>query len=120
MVLPLWRYQARRALMWVLYRRSPCSRAPDRPPGRQVGPGWLWGPSRSGEAMSYRVTLIEGDGIGPEVTGATTEILRAAGAPLEWERVPAGMGAYEKYGNPLPDGVLKSLRANRVGLKGPL
>lgn len=70
--------------------------------------------------MSYRVTLIEGDGIGPEVTGATTEILRAAGAPLEWERVPAGMGAYEKYGNPLPDGVLKSLRANRVGLKGPL
>lgn len=70
--------------------------------------------------MSYRVTLIEGDGIGPEVTGATAEILRAAGAPIEWEKVSAGQAAFEQYGNPLPDGVLASLRANRVGLKGPL
>lgn len=70
--------------------------------------------------MSYRVTLIEGDGIGPEVTGATTEILKAAGAPIEWEKVLAGEGAFEAHGEPLPAGVLTSLRKNRVGLKGPL
>jgi len=70
--------------------------------------------------MTYRVTLIEGDGIGPEVTGATCRVLEAAGAPVEWERVLAGEKAYEELGHPLPDGVLKSVRANRVGLKGPL
>jgi isocitrate dehydrogenase (NAD+) len=70
--------------------------------------------------MGYRVTLIEGDGIGPEVTGATCEILHAAGAPVEWERVLAGAKAYEKLGNPMPEAVFKSIRANRVGLKGPL
>jgi len=70
--------------------------------------------------MTYRVTLIEGDGIGPEVTGATCRVLEAAGAPVEWERVLAGERAYEELGHPLPEGVLKSVRANRVGLKGPL
>ncbi|MEZ4317481.1 MAG: isocitrate/isopropylmalate dehydrogenase family protein [Myxococcota bacterium] len=70
--------------------------------------------------MSYRVTLIEGDGIGPEVTGATAEILRAAGAPIEWERVPAGQGAFDMGEKPMPDGTLASIRRNRVGLKGPL
>jgi isocitrate dehydrogenase (NAD+) len=70
--------------------------------------------------VSYRVTLIEGDGIGPEVTGATREILAAAGAPLEWEPVPAGARAWQELGNPMPEAVLTSLRRNRVGLKGPL
>ena len=70
--------------------------------------------------MTYRATLIPGDGIGPEVTGATCEILRAAGAPVEWEVVHAGQRAFDETGHPLPDGVLQSLRANRVGLKGPL
>ncbi len=70
--------------------------------------------------MTYRVTLIEGDGIGPEVTRATCEILAAAGAPIEWEPVPAGLAAFEAYGNPLPDAVIHSLKQNRVGLKGPL
>lgn len=70
--------------------------------------------------MSYRATLIPGDGIGPEVTGATVEILRAAGAPIEWEVVQAGMAAFETEGHPLPDGVLRSIKHNRVGLKGPL
>ncbi len=70
--------------------------------------------------MAYRATLIPGDGIGPEVTGAAVEILRAAGAPIEWETVQAGMGAYEAVGHPLPDGVVKSIRNNRIGLKGPL
>lgn len=70
--------------------------------------------------MSYRLTLIEGDGIGPEVTGATVEVLAAAGAPIEWERVPAGMAAFEQCGDPLPDAVIESVKRNRVGLKGPL
>jgi isocitrate dehydrogenase (NAD+) len=70
--------------------------------------------------MGYRVTLIEGDGIGPEVTGATCRILEAAGAPIEWERVQAGMGAFERTGDALPPEVLESLKRNKVGLKGPL
>lgn len=67
-----------------------------------------------------RVTLIEGDGIGPEVTGAVVKILDAAGAPITWERVLAGQAAHAAVGNPLPDEVLASLRSTRVGLKGPL
>jgi isocitrate dehydrogenase (NAD+) len=70
--------------------------------------------------MRHRVTLIEGDGIGPEVTGAACEVLEAAGARVEWERVPAGDAAVATTGDPLPDAVLDSLRRNRVGLKGPL
>jgi isocitrate dehydrogenase (NAD+) len=70
--------------------------------------------------MRYRVTLIEGDGIGPEVTGASARILEAAGAPIEWERVPAGLAAFEQVGDPLPQAVIDSLKKNRVGLKGPL
>lgn len=70
--------------------------------------------------MKYRVTLIPGDGIGPEVTDATCRILEAAGAPVEWDRQLAGMAAVEAGQSPLPDAVLASLRRNRVGLKGPL
>lgn len=70
--------------------------------------------------MRYAVTLIEGDGIGPEVTGATCRILDAAGAPINWEKVPAGSKAYEELGHPLPDAVVDSIKKNRVGLKGPL
>lgn len=70
--------------------------------------------------MTYRVTLIPGDGIGPEVTGSTCRILEAAGAPVEWERVRAGMEAVEAGEDPLPQAVLASLKRNRVGLKGPL
>jgi len=70
--------------------------------------------------MRYRVTLIEGDGIGPEVTGSTCRILEAAGAPVEWEPVLAGARAAEELGNPLPSNVVQSLKKNRVGLKGPL
>jgi isocitrate dehydrogenase (NAD+) len=70
--------------------------------------------------MRYRVTLIEGDGIGPEVTRAACRVLDAAGAPIEWERVTAGAAAWEECGNPLPDSVIESVRRNRVGLKGPL
>jgi isocitrate dehydrogenase (NAD+) len=70
--------------------------------------------------MRYRVTLLKGDGIGPEVTGATCRVLAAAGAPIDWEEAPAGGEAIEKYGNPMPDETLASIRRNRLGLKGPL
>ncbi len=70
--------------------------------------------------MSIRATLIPGDGIGPEVTRATCEVLRAAGAPVEWEVVHAGRRAFEECGQPVPEAVFTSLRRNRVGLKGPL
>ncbi len=70
--------------------------------------------------MKRTVTLIPGDGIGPEVTGAATKIIDAAGADIEWEPVEAGIGVVEKYGTPLPDDVLDSIRRNRIALKGPL
>lgn len=70
--------------------------------------------------MKYRVTLIPGDGIGPEVSSATCRVLEAAGAPIEWERQLAGMAAVDAGYEPLPDAVIASLRRNRVGLKGPL
>lgn len=70
--------------------------------------------------MQYRVTLIEGDGIGPEVTGATRSILDAAGAPIEWEPALGGIAAVEAHGHPMPEATLASVRKNRLGLKGPL
>ncbi|MBM4392061.1 MAG: isocitrate/isopropylmalate dehydrogenase family protein [Deltaproteobacteria bacterium] len=70
--------------------------------------------------MRYRVTLIEGDGIGPEVTGATCRILEAARAPIDWDPAPAGGVAMEKFGVPMPEVTLESIKKNRLGLKGPL
>lgn len=70
--------------------------------------------------MQYRVTLIKGDGIGPEVTDATVRVLAAAGAPIEWEAAPAGAEGVAKAGAPMPEETLASIRRNRLGLKGPL
>lgn len=70
--------------------------------------------------MARRVTLIPGDGIGPEISSATVDVINASGAGIEWEVFDAGMGAVEKYGEPLPEQVIKSLRKNKVGLKGPV
>jgi isocitrate dehydrogenase (NAD+) len=69
---------------------------------------------------SYRVTLIKGDGIGPEVTEATCKVLAAAGAPIEWEEAPGGAGAMATHGEPMPRVTLDSIKRNRLGLKGPL
>ena len=66
------------------------------------------------------VTLIPGDGIGPEVSNATVRVLDTAGADIEWERHIAGAEALEKYGNPLPPEVLESVRRNCLALKGPI
>lgn len=70
--------------------------------------------------MKYKVTLIKGDGIGPEVTEATCRVLAAAGAPIEWEEAPGGAGAVATHGDPMPAATLASVRRNRLGLKGPL
>ena len=71
-------------------------------------------------AAMTRVTLIRGDGIGPEVADAVLAILEAAGAPLEFEEVVVGQVAEETGGDPLPPEVLDSIRKNRVALKGPV
>jgi len=67
-----------------------------------------------------KITVIPGDGIGPEVTRSTLRVLDAAGAELEYETQPAGAAALEQFGKPLPDHVLESIRRNRVALKGPI
>jgi len=66
------------------------------------------------------ITLIAGDGIGPEVAAATVRVLDAAGAELAWEPQIAGKEALQRYGDPLPAEVLDSVRRNRVALKGPV
>lgn len=70
--------------------------------------------------MSYEVTLIPGDGIGPEVTQAARKCLEATGVKFEWEEVIAGANAIGKFGTPLPEYVLKSIRKNKIAIKGPI
>jgi isocitrate dehydrogenase (NAD+) len=69
---------------------------------------------------THRVTLIAGDGIGPEVTEAVLRILKVAGVSIEWESHDAGVTALERHGSTLPVPLLDSIRANRVALKGPV
>lgn len=71
-------------------------------------------------AMPHRVTLIPGDGIGPELADATRRVLDASGVAFEWEVQDAGEGVMAQYGTPLPEHVLASIRRNRVALKGPI
>jgi isocitrate dehydrogenase (NAD+) len=70
--------------------------------------------------MSTPVTLIPGDGIGPSITAATVRILEASGADLDWDHQVAGMAAVAKYGDPIPDTTLDSIKRTRLALKGPL
>jgi len=66
------------------------------------------------------VTLIEGDGIGPEISAATVRAIEAAGGKLAWERADAGAGAVAKLGDPLPQATIDSIKRNTLALKGPL
>jgi isocitrate dehydrogenase (NAD+) len=66
------------------------------------------------------VSLIEGDGIGPEIAAATVRALEAAGAQLDWERVDAGMAGVERHKDPLPQATIDSLKKTQIALKGPL
>jgi len=70
--------------------------------------------------MSHKVTLIPGDGIGPEVTQATVRILEATGVKFEWESFQVGSAAYEKFGEYIPKELIESIERTRIGLKGPV
>ena len=70
--------------------------------------------------MTIKVTLIPGDGIGPEVSKATQDVITASGASIEWEVVEAGAACIAQYGTPLPEHVLETIRRNKVALKGPV
>jgi len=70
--------------------------------------------------MAYKITLIPGDGIGPEVTQAAVRILEATGVKFEWEIYEAGAQAYEKYGEYIPKELIHSIERTGVGLKGPV
>ena len=70
--------------------------------------------------MSYAVTLIPGDGIGPELAAATKTVLAATGIGFEWDEQSAGEATIAAEGTPLPDRVLDSIRRNGLALKGPI
>ncbi|NPV53082.1 MAG: isocitrate/isopropylmalate dehydrogenase family protein [Firmicutes bacterium] len=70
--------------------------------------------------MQHRVTLIPGDGTGPELTEAAVKVIEATGVKIDWDVQEAGADVIDKYGTPLPDHVLDSIRRNRVALKGPI
>jgi isocitrate dehydrogenase (NAD+) len=70
--------------------------------------------------LSYSVTLIPGDGIGPELADATTHVLESTGIAFDWDVQQAGEATIATEGTPLPDRVLDSIRANGVAIKGPI
>jgi isocitrate dehydrogenase (NAD+) len=70
--------------------------------------------------MAHVITLIPGDGIGPEVTEAVLRIFKVAGLDIEWDRHDAGVIAFERFGQSLPADLLESIQRNRVALKGPV
>jgi len=70
--------------------------------------------------MTYRVTFIPGDGVGPELSEATRRVLEATGVPFEWDVQEAGADVMDRYGTPLPEHVLESIRTNGIAIKGPI
>jgi isocitrate dehydrogenase (NAD+) len=70
--------------------------------------------------VAHTITLIPGDGIGPEVTTAVVRIFKAAGLEIDWDRQDAGVVAFKKYGQSLPPQLLDSVKKNKVALKGPV
>lgn len=70
--------------------------------------------------MTYKITLLPGDGVGPEVTEATCRVIEATGVSITWDPEVVGESALKKFGTPLPDSVFESIRRNKVALKGPV
>jgi isocitrate dehydrogenase (NAD+) len=70
--------------------------------------------------MKHKITLIPGDGIGPEIVGATVRTIEATGVDVEWETQMGGAQALEKFGSTLPDELIDSIKRNKVALKGPM
>jgi isocitrate dehydrogenase (NAD+) len=76
--------------------------------------------ARRRDGADTEVTLIPGDGVGPEVIGAAVTVIEAAGVKVNWDRQLAGAAAQRRHGTPVPDALIRSLRRTRVALKGPL
>ncbi len=72
------------------------------------------------KTQPYRITLIPGDGIGPEIIRVAVQVVEATGVPVQWEEVEAGEAALGRYGDPLPERVIDAIRRTGVALKGPL
>ena len=70
--------------------------------------------------MAHRVTFIPGDGVGPELSEATRRVLEATGVEFEWDHQDAGADVMDRFGTPLPDQILQSIRGNGVAIKGPI
>jgi Isocitrate/isopropylmalate dehydrogenase len=70
--------------------------------------------------MAYNITLIPGDGIGPEVMTAAKSVLDASGVEINWETVEAGEKVIAEFGTPLPDYVIESIKKNKIAIKGPV
>lgn len=70
--------------------------------------------------MTYKVTVLHGDGIGREIVPAAQRVVDATGIKVEWETMPAGELAVEKYGEPIPPVTIESIRTNKIAIKGPL
>jgi isocitrate dehydrogenase (NAD+) len=70
--------------------------------------------------MRHKITLIPGDGIGPEVTGAAISVMRAAGVQVDWESFVVGAEALSRYGDPLPQELIDSIKRTKIALKGPV
>ena len=70
--------------------------------------------------MAYNVTLIPGDGTGPEIMQATRRALEATGVEFNWDVQDAGVDVMDRFGTPLPDQVIESIRRNKVAIKGPI
>ncbi|MCK5076588.1 MAG: NAD-dependent isocitrate dehydrogenase, partial [Calditrichia bacterium] len=70
--------------------------------------------------MAYNISLIQGDGIGKEISEAASRVIDATLVRINWDFCDAGSDAYEKYGNPLPDETITSIRKNKLALKGPI
>ena len=70
--------------------------------------------------MTHKVTLIKGDGIGPEICEAAKKVIDKSGADIDWEIFEAGASALDKYGTPIPDNIIESIKKNKVALKAPV
>jgi isocitrate dehydrogenase (NAD+) len=70
--------------------------------------------------MTHNITLIPGDGVGPEIAEATVRVLEATGVSFNWDLQNAGGDVYEKEGHPLPDRVVESIKKNKIAIKGPI
>src|SRR5437870_5244037 len=77
-------------------------------------------PTGGERPMTHRVTLIPGDGVGPELSEATRRVLEATGIGFDWDVQEAGSDVMDRFGTPLPEHVLESIRTNRVAIKGPI